>query len=143
MGETILAATIEAAQQIDTYRHPDITAWVKRIDEVLKAAEISTIGNDKVEDITVGQDTIWIKTSWSSRGCEQVGTVQVPRSILEAPNPYKAAKIWASDRKLLEAQNAVKTAQANLGVANTVLARLQIERRDLEAGLAAQPDEVQ
>jgi hypothetical protein len=97
----------DAESQLDTYKHPDIDEFQEKFSELLEAAEAGSLKHDRVESIRVrdswGTKMIEIRTSWSARNCAQTSEYSLPYSVIEAPDPLKAAKIWGLEKKIAEA----------------------------------------
>jgi hypothetical protein len=83
--------TVAAEAEFSTYRHADIDDWIEAIDPVLEAYGESMMGSDKVEDITLTDDSLNIRTSYSVRCCSQSNEISIPVSILKADDPVRAA----------------------------------------------------
>ena len=111
---SLLNLTFEAAKEVSTYRSPDLSAWRAAIDPVLIAAGLTTIGSDCVEDIEIGEDTLYIRTSYSVRCCAQTNDIRIPVFILETNNPVQAATLYRLGNELKDARSRLASAQRNV-----------------------------
>jgi hypothetical protein len=67
-----------------------------------------TIGNDKIEQLYLSNDSLEIRTSYSVRCCAQENDMSIPLSVLEADNPIKKARETFLTKELAEAEYQVK-----------------------------------
>lgn len=111
---TLYELTQEAINQFDTYRYPNLSVWVEKIDEVLSALHESTIGGDKIENLYLSDDTLQIGTAYSVRSCVCSNDMFVPMSVLQAEDPVKEANRYYLAREYEKAQSMVRSAQADL-----------------------------
>ena len=127
--------TLAVESAVSTYRSANIDAWIEAIDPVLTAAGECAIGNDQVDDITVSEQTLTIRTSYSVRCCAQTNDMSLPIFILKANNPIQAATRYQISNELAESKTRLAAAQ-----------RAQTEYTEkvaaLEAALAAFPTAV-
>jgi hypothetical protein len=104
----LLEITQEAINQFDMYRYPDLDDWKEQIDKVLSELGECTIGNDKIEQLYLSNDSLEIRTSYSVRCCAQENDMSIPLSVLEADNPIKKARETFLTKELAEAEYQVK-----------------------------------
>jgi hypothetical protein len=124
--------TLAAESEVSIYRSANISEWIEAIDPVLKAAGECSIGRDTVDDISVSETTLTIRTSYSVRCCPQNNDMSLPISVLKADNPIQAATHYRLGNELAEAKTSLSAAQRVL-TENTKKVAL------LEAELAAVP----
>ena len=94
----------DAINQVDTYKHPDLEIFRKRINAISEAAQLGSTGGDTITRITWSKDQLSIDTEYYCRNCHQTNEINIPNSILNASNPVLAAKEY---RKNLDIANAI------------------------------------
>jgi len=128
--------TVAAEQQVSTYCSANIDEWRDAIDPVLEAAGECTIGKDHVDDITVSEDEISIRTSYSVRCCEQSNDMSVPLSIVKAENPIQAANRYRVGNELEDARSRLAAAQRFVVEYSEKVASLTVELSTFDVSLA-------
>jgi hypothetical protein len=111
MTAKLLEIIQTAANQIDTYRHPDLQLFQAAVDPVLAALGESTIDSDSVESIYVGHKYVRITTSYYCRGCHNTSDSTIPMEIVEAADPVKAATEHVLRSKVAQADAELKIAR--------------------------------
>ena len=106
--------TLAAESKVSTYRSANIDEWCAAIDPVLKADGECVVGGDKVDDISVSESTLTIRTSYSVRCCAQTNDMSIPVDILKAGNPVQAATRYRISRELAEAKSRLAATQRDL-----------------------------
>ena len=119
--------TVAAEQDVSTYRSADIDEWRAAIDPVLKAAGECTVGNDKVDDITLSKNELRIRTSYSVRCCAQTNDMSLPISIVRSENPVQAATHYRVGKELSEAKSRLAAAQRSVTEYSEKVASLEAE----------------
>lgn len=112
--KTLIDAIVEAIDQLDTYKNPDVSEIKKRLDVILCAAGLGSIARDSLDSMYLGKENLEINTSWSSRGCSMGDTKSIPRSILESSTVLVSANRWRLDNKLKEAERKLDGATYSL-----------------------------
>ena len=103
-----------ACHQINTYKHPSIGEFKEKLSSILEAADIGGITHDCLESLDEDDDTIYIETTWSARGCNQSSSYQLPSFIIDAEDPLKAAKIWGLEKKIGETTHRLNAAKRDV-----------------------------
>ena len=105
----------DAIHQINIYKHPNIDEAQKALSKILDAAGLGSIEHDQIENLSIiNDDTLFIETSWSTRGCAQTGSYQLPLNIIDVENPVKAAKIWGLNRQINENQSELSSLNSRI-----------------------------
>lgn len=123
-----------AAAAIRTYKHPDISECRERLDEILTAAGLGSIGSDHLTYLTLSHGTVTINTEYSVRGCEQSDEYEFPDFIIDAADPVKAATLWGAEQRTKKAKHEVDVARRALSLSESALAKAEAE---LNSALAA------
>lgn len=124
--------TVAAEYKIATYRNTDISEWIAAIDPVLSAAGQSFICTDTVEDITIGETTLCINTSYSVRGCADTNSIEIPLNIITASDPVHAAQLFKVTNDIERFTNAIKNSEEDIKRDTAKLQKLLDERENLE-----------
>lgn len=106
--------TLDAIAKFDELRHPPLDAWIKSIDPVLVAADQPPIGSDKVESISILNDELIISTSYSVMCCDQMSSMCLPLSIVQASDPVQEATRFQLQKKLSDAKSRLAESQDNV-----------------------------
>lgn len=117
----------DARQQIDTYKHPDISEFKDEMSKVLEAAGLGSLKHEYIENITEYKDWIEIDTSWSARGCAQTSTYKLPSAIIDAEDPIREAKLYGVNKRLSDAQAEHRRYQSYVESYAAQIAKLQAE----------------
>lgn len=124
MTTPLRALVDDAIQKINTYRRPNVDDAVKALREVLQAMGTGAPSeHDGIESMTEdGDGLLRIVTAYSVRCCAMSDEFEIPASIIDAPDPIAAAKLWGWKRK-------VDIARADLSAAehNVVHARARLK----------------
>ena len=104
----------EAQFQLNTYKHPRINDVKYRLDEILRAANMGSIGYDTIVELSTSRHSLTIGTEYMVQGCRQIAEYILPLSIIDAADPIYAAKVWSADQDVAVAERAVEIATRNL-----------------------------
>lgn len=132
-NKTLIEMVEEAVSKVNTYKYPDIYDVIIRLDEILVALDQSTVTGDHIDDMYLGEDTLYINTSWSARGCECSGQVEIPLFILKEADPLRAAKIYRMGERVHAARSAVINLNRQYTQAVSNLEKLEQEKIELES----------
>ena len=127
--------TIVASQLVETYRDPDVSQWITMIDPVLEAAGECIIGVHGIESISLTTAGVHITTSFSSRSCPMSSEMYLPRRILEAADPIKAANVYRVNNRILEVEDELAYARDRIIRYEAKLAELIVELNSFENSL--------
>ena len=108
---SLYALTAQAECDFFVLRRPNVDEWIAAIDPVLLSAGECCIGNDRIDDITLGENELRITTSYSVRGCVQTNDLRLPVYILKADEPVRAAYRYRINKELGEAKRELATSQ--------------------------------
>ena len=118
-------STISAINQFDTYRHPNLSMWIKQIDEVLSSLHDCTIDGDKIESLYLDEEYLQIRTSYSVRCCECSNDISIPVEILQAIDPVKKAQQFYIAKEYEKAQSLLKSAESEVIFATQNLEKIK------------------
>lgn len=119
--------TLEAEQQLATYRSPDVDEWRKQIDLVLDAAGEGCLGHDHIDNLTVGDEYLHIRTSYTVRCCECNNDYSLPIFILKAENPVQAATIFSLNSEISRVESQLRVHEAGVRSNTERLAQLKTQ----------------
>lgn len=119
----------DAAAAIATYKHPDTSECRKRLDKVITASGLGSIGNDALTDVAFSGGKVVIETAYSVLGCEQSDRYEFPESIIDAAHPVKAAALWGLERRVKKAEREVKAARNTLSNCEAELSKAETALR--------------
>lgn len=123
----------KAINDIDEYRHPDVDDVQNRLHEILQAAKVGSINQDHLESLSIHNGMLYIRVTWTCRGCDQSADYEIPMAVIEAPDPVRAAAIWGSSNRLEEAKRNLRSAQASVERYAEALGKCQAEHDALVA----------
>lgn len=129
---TLYDLTVVAEHRVSTYKNPNISEWIAAIDPVLSAAGQPCICTDTVEDITIGETTLWIKTSYSVRGCADTNSIEIPLDIITASDPVHAARLFKVTNDIERFTNAIKSSEEAIKSDTAKLQKFLAEKENLE-----------
>lgn len=84
----------DACGQVSRLKHPNIDEFQELMSDVMHAAGLPGIKNDKIDSLDESSELIIICTSYTVRGCGQHENYCLPSFIIDAEDPVKAATIW-------------------------------------------------
>ena len=97
---TLIENAITALDDDENGDHTNIIAEAQlKLHELLQAAEITSIKDDHLDSMYAGNDCLIINTTWFACGSANQGSYLLPLTILDAPDPLKAAKIHGLELK--------------------------------------------
>lgn len=129
----------EAAQALDTYKHPNIDEAKSRLGELFKAAGRGSFEHVTITSIDLYGGTVAVAYEWSARCCAMSDRDEIPASFLDEPDPIKAATLWRLNCAVSKASSAVAGQQRALERANEVLTEAQAALSAYEAKEGATP----
>lgn len=94
----------QASKDLETYKSPNLGDIQDKLNDLLSEADIGCIAGDRLDSIDVYDDEIVIQTSYSVRGCHDNSTYTLPMSIIEAEDPFNAAKLYGWDKRINHAK---------------------------------------
>jgi hypothetical protein len=124
----------QAILDMNTYKHPNLYEAREILDSLFINSAIGVLGDQDTIDSIFEEDDpfgnskgsyFYIKTSWSSRGCEQGEEYCIPSYIIDAEDPVKAAIKYRLDKALAKAQANVLSATKTLEVYQQQLLKAQ------------------
>lgn len=120
----------KAMGDIDVYKHPNLTEFQERLNEILEAADQPTTGRDRIESIWQNDDTkcYEIGTAYSRRGCAMNDEIELPFYVAHADDPMAAALEWKREFAINAARETVEEAQEDLDRAKR---RLEAAKEEL------------
>lgn len=124
----------DAESRIAVYRNPNLDDVHAELEKLFIAAKIGSIAHDKITRLSIIGDELFIQTGWSARGCYDTTDYTIPMSIIDAPDPVRAAALWGSIDRLLTARQSVRVAEQALSDRRMQLAELEQEHQKLVDG---------
>lgn len=118
----------EANAEIRKFRNPDPAEAKSRLDAIIQAAGLGSIGNDSLEGVSIQDGIVTVTKGYSTRGCEQHDDFEFAESILDAADPVEAARLWGLDKRLSDAEYTVKRAREELAEAELALSKAKADR---------------
>lgn len=104
----------DAISKIATYRNPDISDTIEKIDEIFEALGFSKIMYDNVEDMWISDDDLHIETSYFCRGCSGSDIHILPMIFVDSENPIYEAKLFRFVENVKNAKLSVARAKSQL-----------------------------
>jgi hypothetical protein len=97
----------KAERDINTYRAPRIEEAHTWLHNILVAAGLPGINHNSLDHFYIGDEEVFVTSSWSVRSCADSDTYRFPIFIIDAEDPIQAARKWGLEEKLAETQIAL------------------------------------
>lgn len=98
----------DAINQVDTFRHPDLEIFRKRINLICESAGLSSTCGDTITRISWYKEYLEIDTEYYTRNCHQTDNIKIPNSILKANDPIETAKEYRKNEELKKAYSEIQ-----------------------------------
>lgn len=121
----------KAVNDIDTYKSPDTAEVESRLDPILKAMDLPTIGNDTLAFLGFDGDYLTVRTEYYVHGGMSENIMDIPVSVLWADDPAKAGAIWAADTKVQDLEREIARNEGLLAKQRAQLAEAKAARAAL------------
>lgn len=115
----------DAINQVDTYKHPDLEVFRKRINAISEAAKLGSTSGDTITRISWSKDRLSIDTEYYCRNCHQTNEINIPNSIINAIDPILAAKEYRKNLDIADAVTRVENAKYNMKLAEENLIQVK------------------
>jgi hypothetical protein len=96
-----LIAKAECA--MDTYKYPDTGKCEEFLEQVLIAAGLVNSSPGSLGYLSIRDGSVHLRYDYSVRGCSSSDDYSFPEDILDATEPFHAAKIWGLEKRVREA----------------------------------------
>lgn len=121
MTKTLRELIVKAEEDIDTYKYPDVSETQSRLSQILEAAGLGGIEHNELTYLGFRDGRLHIDTTYSSRGCTDSESFDIPEKIIDAEDPVREARIWGAEKRLKKAEVDLARAKRDVTYAETKL----------------------
>ena len=128
--------TLKAIHDVNRFRSPDVTEWVRQVDPVLRALGEAEVGSDRVvalytdtSDIHTGIPMVHITTEYEVRGGGSTNDADIPMYIIESADPVAAATEYKRVADIQALEYDIEVTEKALGIKKERLNKLLLRHR--------------